>query len=522
VSGQRTIVLVSAAIAIAAACEWVSDATLPLAAGDGITGAALLGGGAAAVGVPRGVRSGALMVACGVAWLAGTVSGTLVFVHRGPLVQLVLAYPRLRPRSRVAAIVIVAAYVCAVLTPLARSGAVTLGLAGAIVGAAIARERAATGAERRARAAALAAAALIAVAFALAAVALLGSGGLDSVALWGYDAAVASSAVGLAADLRWGRWTRAVVAELVADLGTLEFPGALRDRLARALGDPQLALSFRAPEGDGYLDEAGGTLRLPTGVGGRSVLYVEDAGQPVAVLIHDSALVDDPRLLAAAASVARLAALNARLQDELRARVAQVAASRRRLVEAGIEQRQRLEAQLRVGAERRLAAVAERLGRLAATPELGATDSLAKVAAGVEGAREDLYRFAQGIHPAALTEQGLSTALTEAAARMPQSVVVDVPAGRLPASVEATIYFLSMEALANVGKHAPASHARIHVRRHHASVEVTISDDGSGGADFARGSGLRGLADRINALGGRLEIDSPLGGGTRLEATIPV
>jgi signal transduction histidine kinase len=92
----------------------------------------------------------------------------------------------------------------------------------------------------------------------------------------------------------------------------------------------------------------------------------------------------------------------------------------------------------------------------------------------------------------------------------------------LPASVEATIYFLSMEALANVGKHAPASHARIHVRRHHASVEVTISDDGSGGADFARGSGLRGLADRINALGGRLEIDSPVGGGTRLEATIPV
>ena len=173
-----------------------------------------------------------------------------------------------------------------------------MGLAGAIIGAAIARERAATGAERRARAAALAAAALIAAAFALAAVALLGSGGLDSVALWGYDAAVASSAVWLAADLRWGRWTRAAVAELVADLGTLEFPGALRDRLARALGDPQLALSFRAPVGDGYLDEAGGTLRLPTGVGGRSVLYVEDAGQPVAVLIHDAALVDDPRLLA--------------------------------------------------------------------------------------------------------------------------------------------------------------------------------------------------------------------------------
>jgi hypothetical protein len=124
VSKRRTISLVAAAIAIAAACEWASGASLPAAAGDGAAGAALLGAGVAAMGVTRGMRSGALMVTCGVAWLAGTLWGALVFVHRGPLVQLVLAYPRLRPGSRVAATVIGAAYVCAVIAPLARSNAV--------------------------------------------------------------------------------------------------------------------------------------------------------------------------------------------------------------------------------------------------------------------------------------------------------------------------------------------------------------------------------------------------------------
>jgi signal transduction histidine kinase len=241
----------------------------------------------------------------------------------------------------------------------------------------------------------------------------------------------------------------------------------------------------------------------------------------VAVLVHDRALLDDPQLLAAAASAARLAASNARLQGEVRAGVAEVAASRRRLVEAGIEQRRRLEEELRVGAERRLAAVAGRLNRLIAAHDAARGDSLADVAAGVERARGDLYRFAQGIHPVILTEHGLAAALAEAGALMPHYVAVEVPPGRLPLSVEATIYFLCMEALANVGKHAAASQVHIRVRHREAIVEVTITDDGCGGAD-PTGGGLRGLTDRIQALGGRLEVNSPVGGGTRLEATIPV
>jgi signal transduction histidine kinase len=522
VSGRRTIVLLSAVIALAAACELLAGATLPAAAGDGAAGAALLGGGVVAIGVPRGARSGALMLVCAVAWFAGTVWGALAFVHRGPLVQLVLAYPRLRPGSRIAAGVVVMAYVCAAIAVLARSGAMTIVLAVAMMAAAVVRRRAVAGAECRARAAALAATAVIAAAFAVVAAARLDGGRLDSFALWSYDVAVAVIAGGLAADLRWGRWTRAAIAELIADLGTLDRPAMLRDRLAGALGDPELALGFTAPDGSGYTDEAGRPLPLPAGQQDRVVTYVDDDGRPVAALVHGPGLLDDARVLAGATAAARLAASNVRLQDELRARVAEVAASRRRLVGAGIEQRRRLEAELRDGAERRLAAVADRLARVAGAPELVGNNSLADVAAGVEQARQDLYRFAQGIHPVVLSECGLAAALAEAAARMPLAVAVDVLPERFAPDLEATIYFLCIEALANVGKHAGATHVRIAVRRARGRVEVTIADDGRGGADPALGSGLRGLTDRIEALGGRLEVNSPAGGGTRLKAVFDV
>jgi signal transduction histidine kinase len=522
VSGRHTIVVLSAVIALAAACELAAGATLPAAAGDGAAGAALLGGGVVAMGVPRGARSGALMIGCAMAWFAGTVWAALAFVHRGPLVQLVLAYPRLRPGSRIAAAVVAMAYVCAVVTVLARSGAVMIVLAVAMMAAAVVRWHAAAGAERRARTAALAATAVIAAAFAVVAAARLDGGHLDSFALWSYDVAVAVTAGGLAADLRWGRWTRAAVAELIGDLGTLGGAAMLRDRLAGALDDPDLAIGFTTADGSGYIDQAGGPLPLPAGQEGQVVTYVDEDGRHVAVLVHGPGLLDDGRVLAGATAAVRLAASKVRLQDELRATVAEVAASRRRLVEAGIEQRRRLEAELRDGAERRLAVVADRLARAAGAPEVAGDGSLAGVAAGVEQARQDLYRFAQGIHPAALGERGLAAALTEAAGRMPLAVAVDAPPERFAPDLEATIYFLCMEALANVGKHAGATHVRIDVRRGRDRVEVAIADDGHGGADPALGSGLRALTDRIHALGGRLEVDSPVGGGTRLEAVFGV
>jgi signal transduction histidine kinase len=501
----RVAAVVSGAVALAVACEVAADADMPLAIGDAAAGAALLGGGALAALGPRGRAAGVLMSVCGVAWLAGTLSGPLVFLHRGPLVQLVLAYAGAVPTLLLSVIVTVVAYVCGASVTLARSTPVTLTLAAMVLLAAIARHRATAGTERRAAGAALAAASVLAIAFAGPAVARTLGGGVDTTALWVYDGAIVVIAVGLALDLRWGRWTRAAVAELVADLGSLQAPAALRDRLARALGDPELELTFGDPPGDV--------------AAGRVVAAITDEGRPVAALVHDRAVGDDQPLLSAAESVARLAAANARLQHEVAVAVQDVAASRRRLVEAGIEQRRRLGVDLRDGAERRLEGVEQRLERTAAS---GAAPQLDEIRAGLARAREDLHGFAQGIHPRSLTEFGLAAAVSEIAAAMPLRVDLDVTPDRFAPNVEAATYFLCAEALANIGKHARATTVTVAIRRDDGMIDVEVDDDGAGGADPARGSGLRGLADRIRALDGTFGVHSADGRGTRLHARIPL
>ena len=506
-SAWRIAGVAAAAVAVASAAEWVAGAALPAAAGDAGAGAALLGAGVAALAVPRGVRCGVLMLVCGAAWLAGTVWGALVFLHRGPLVQLVLSYPRAVPQGPVATAIIAAAYVCGVSGPLARSPAVTLLLAAALLAAAVARHRASAGAERRARAAALAAALLVSVGLAVPAAVRAAGQSLAAPALWIYDAAVTLVAIGLTVDLRWGRWTRAAVAELVSDLGSLGALDAVRERLARALGDPTLVLTLGAAPADAARN-------------GRAVTIVEDGGQQVAALVHDRELAVDPQLLGTAVSVARLAAANVRLQHEVASAVNDVAASRRRLVEAGLEQRRRLEADLRAGAERRLAAVAGRLERIATNG--GAAAQLSELGASLERARDDLHRFAQGVHPRALTEHGLAAALRDLADSMPMSVCLQLPARDAPADVEASAYFLCAEALANITKHAHATSVQITISAEDGALEVTVLDDGVGGADRAGGTGLRGLADRIEALGGSFEVHSPRGAGSGLHARIPL
>jgi signal transduction histidine kinase len=254
-------------------------------------------------------------------------------------------------------------------------------------------------------------------------------------------------------------------------------------------------------------------------VAGRVVTPIEDDGRHVAALVHDPGVADDQRLLNAAASVARLAAANVRLEHEIAGTVEDVAASRRRLVEAGIEQRRRLGVELGDGAERRLADVARRLDRMAAN---GAAPQLDEVRAGLARAREDLHGFAQGVHPRSLTEHGLAAAVREIAAAMPLRIDLDVTPDRLAPNVEAATYFVCAEALANVGKHARAMAVRVAVRRDGGAIDVEVDDDGTGGADPVGGSGLRGLADRIRALDGTFDVQSPDGRGTRLHARIPL
>jgi len=134
----------------------------------------------------------------------------------------------------------------------------------------------------------------------------------------------------------------------------------------------------------------------------------------------------------------------------------------------------------------------------------------------------ELRELARGIHPAVLTERGLEPALRSLVARAPVPVTVEATAdARLPAPVESAAYFVVSEALANVAKYARATHASVTVERTNGHLTVEVADDGVGGADVVRGSGLRGLADRLAALDGTLSLDSPAGGGTRLRAKIP-
>jgi signal transduction histidine kinase len=243
------------------------------------------------------------------------------------------------------------------------------------------------------------------------------------------------------------------------------------------------------------------------------VTVLEHDGNPIAALVHDRSLLDDPELVQAVGAAASLALENARLQAELRAQLEEVRASRARIVSAGDAERRRLERDLHDGAQQRLLGVRLALqlarGRLAdggaVTDEL-----LAEVDTEVVDALEELRVLARGIHRAILTEEGLAAALAALARRAPVPVELTVCPQRLPAPVEATAYFVAAEALANVAKHANACRVAIEVTRRNGTLGVQVADDGVGGADPG-GAGLRGLRDRVEALDGRLEIESPSG-----------
>jgi len=214
-----------------------------------------------------------------------------------------------------------------------------------------------------------------------------------------------------------------------------------------------------------------------------------------------------------------------RLNAELRARLEDLAASRARIVTAGDVERRRLERNLHDGAQQRLVAISLSL-RLALT-RLDADPVAARAiltGAGEEltVALDELRELARGLHPAVLADHGLRAAVEMLAGRAPVVVQIDeIPGERLPEAVEAAAYYLIAEALTNVAKYARASTARVRVMTAGAGVVVEVSDDGIGGADPGNGSGLRGLADRVEALGGTLAVRSPAGGGTALRAEIP-
>ena len=479
-------------------------------------------------------RTGPLMAATGFTWFVGNfaqvgvaavawAAAHLVYLYRGPLVQLVLAYPSGRPGSRLVRGAVAVGYAAAVTT-IWGSEAATIVLAGLLLGVCAREYVRAVGRARRARLIALQAAAGLSLVLAgIAAARLrLPSGEVGRPSLLVYEVSLCVLAGGLLAGLLVAPWRQTAVADLVVELGEAR-SGTVRGQLSRALGDPSLEIGYWLPDRAVFVDTEGGVLALPDAGSGRSVTVVEREGQPVAALIHDPAVLEDPGLLEAVTSAAQLAAANTRLWAEVQARVEELAASRRRILEAGDEERRRLEHRLHEGAEAQLGKLAGTLRRGQGSASGEQTRSqIAHAEEQLGGTREELGRLAQGLHPRVLAEHGLADALAVLAKDLPLPVEIKVTGNQLPPPVAAAAYFVCAEALTNTAKHAAAARVTVAVTASEGRVRVEIADDGVGGADPARGSGLRGLADRVATLGGTLQVQSVPGRGTRLAADIPL
>jgi signal transduction histidine kinase len=301
--------------------------------------------------------------------------------------------------------------------------------------------------------------------------------------------------------------------------------GALRDVISEALGDPTLELAYWLPKEGRYADHRGQQVTPPDVGSDRYVSVVEREGRKVGALICDPALAANERLVDAVGAAAALALDNERLEAALHARVEELRASRARIVQAADAERRRLERNLHDGAQQQLVAVALSLrlarGKVRGSPE-AAEAILDEAMDELEQATTELRELARGIHPAVLTDRGLRAAVKALAGRSPVPVELrELPGERLPRDVEAAAYFVVAEGLTNVARYAEARGASVSISRDNGRLDVEVRDDGRGGADPNRGSGLRGLADRVAALDGTLDVRSEDGAGTTLTARIP-
>jgi signal transduction histidine kinase len=320
------------------------------------------------------------------------------------------------------------------------------------------------------------------------------------------------------------RWFRAgAVGDLVERLNS-DRRRSLRDSLATALGDADLQLLYWLPRDQRYVDEAGTAIDMKQ-IAGRAITDVDRDGRRIGAIVHDPALLEDPELVQAAGAAAALAVENERLEAELRARVQELEGSRAKLIEVSLAERRRLERDLHDGAQQRLVALGLQVSmaraRIGEDPG-GAQTMLDQVREELRLAQEELRELARGIHPAILTDRGLGAAVESLAQRATIDVAVtELPDERLPTNVEAIAYFVVAESLTNVAKHAPLARAAVRVSRVNGHAVIEVSDDGPGAARLDAGSGLRGLADRLAAVDGRLQVHSPVGAGTTIRAEIP-
>jgi len=422
---------------------------------------------------------------------------------------------------------VVVGYLSSLITPAARNPVAIILVSAMMIAAAWWDLRVAVGPSRRIQLIVLRAAVWLGVTLSGTALAplMMPRADVGRPVLLVYDAALIALAVGLLVALLLASWERTAVTDLVVELAA-DRARSVEASLARAVGDDTLQVGYWIGEYGGYVDAAGRPVNLPSPDSDRAVTPVEWDGARVALLIHDPAAAASVRLGESVAAAAGLAAANAHLQAQVRDQVAQVQASRRRLVEAGVDERRRLERRMRAGAGRELEELAEILktadeeaGRFNEN-ELGET--IVRARRQLDRTRAEIGELARGLYPPALTERGLAAALSELAEHAAVPVKLTVSAPGLPVDIAAVAYFVVAEAVSNATKYAQTSTVAVRVWVQDARLIIQVTDDGVGGADPGKGSGLRGLVDRVESLDGSVEIDSEAGAGTRLAAEIPL
>ena len=327
----------------------------------------------------------------------------------------------------------------------------------------------------------------------------------------------------LAGVLRGGFARAGELQELVRRLGDAPLPpDRLAAAVAAALGDPTASVAYWLPSEGRYVDAGGAPLELRPG---RGVEEVTSGGRKVGAIVYDGLLLRDAEPVRSVARMSGLALDHERLTAELRASARELEASRARLAEAADVERRRIARDLHDGAQQRLVLLAiesELLARRAEDPE-AVRRTAGELHAGLDAALDDLRAMIQGLVPPLLAERGLCAAAQELAAQAPIPVALDTDADELdaPPHIQSTGYFVINEALVNVIKHAQATSATVSLHHHNGTLRIEVTDDGIGDADRTRGSGLAGLADRVAAAGGTLDLESAPGAGTRLRAELP-
>jgi len=477
-----------------------------------------------------GPASGWLALAVAAAWFSGTAAavrpaalpsyGAAVAVlgYRAMLTHLLLrSVTQQRTPSRRAAVVarllIVLCY-AAVLLPVPADGFATAGLmAVTTVLAALAVRRVAADRRPVLLTVALVAATLAAVWW----LAASGRAGGDGLTL-ANDVALIVAAVAVVAGSSPQRWLSGAIHGLVVDLGPSRHPELpVSDLLAGTLADPELEVRYAIP-GRGWVDEQGRAVEPPpvAGPGSGRVTRVPAPGGGEVALIGGPTAESGSALSRAAAVAAALALENARISAEVRAQAEAVRESRKRLLAVADEERQALAARLRAGPGELLQEVDQLLAGLDGE---SARDIRGQLASAVT----DLEQLALGLFPSTLGSRPVGVLVREIAAGMPVPVQIDVngPVNDLPPGLRALVYFFCSECLANMAKYSAASAATVRIDVTTDRLVISVGDDGCGGASLANSRGLRGLADRIEVVGGFLSVVSPPGGPTRISAEIP-